>query len=123
MTGLMHHSRSGTARGKVRLYGYLHSVRVQRVQNHEHSQDFGNCRPYRCVCKVSPDAVASTKSKYDVFTIIGFEGSIDIEESLGEERVWIWVPGFIVRHGPSGQLEVSSINLKGDRCILTIGSR
>ena len=96
-TGLMHHSR-GSARGKLRLYGYLHSVRVQRVQNREHSQDFGNYRPYRCVCKVSPNAVASTKSKYDVFTVIGFEGSIVIEESLGEECVWIWVPEFIVRH-------------------------
>ena len=34
-----------------------------------------------------PDAVVSTKSKQDVLTVTGFEGSVVIGESLGEERV------------------------------------
>jgi len=87
-TGFMHHSH-GSNTAKLRFYGYLHSVLVQRFQNRERGQDLGNDRPRRCVRKVSPNADASAKSKCHVFTVIGFEGPVVVEEPLREERVWI----------------------------------
>lgn len=81
----------GKATGKLQLHRDLSPVLIERFQNHEHGQDLSHCRPYRRVCKMSPNTDTSTITKRNVFKVIGFEGSIIIEESFWEECMWIRV--------------------------------
>ena len=95
----MNHSHRIPAR-KPRLYRDLYSVLVQGSHDLEHGQHLGHDRPQGRVCKVSPDADASTESKRDMFDVIGFEGTVVVEESFGYERIRVRVSRFVVRHRP-----------------------
>jgi hypothetical protein len=99
MTPSVHHSHHVPGR-ELRFYRYLHSVLVQGSQDLEHGQHLGHSRPHGHVCKVSPDADASTESIRDVVDVVGLEGTVVVEESLWHKRVWVGVPRFIVPHRP-----------------------
>jgi len=66
-----------------------------------HGQHFRDQRPHGRVGKVFPRAHASTESVCELVDVVGFERTIVVEESLGHERVWVRVLGFVVCHGPS----------------------
>ena len=99
MMSVVHHSHCNSAR-KPRFHWDLHPVLVQGSQDLEHSQHLGDGHPDCRICKVSPDTDAPTEPERDMFSVVGFEGPIVVEESLGYESVWIGVPGFVVRHRP-----------------------
>ena len=98
---------------KFQFDRYFYPVLVQGWQYREDGQHLGHDRPHGHVCKMFPGAHASTESKREVFNVVGFEGTIVVEESLGYERVWVGVLGFVVSHRPSkaGQ-DVSRRNVK-----------
>ena len=95
----VHHSHRIRAR-KPRFDWDLYSVIVQGPRDLEHSQHLGHNRPDGRICKMSPNADASTESERDMFNVVGFEGTIVVEESLGYERMWVGVPRFVVSHRP-----------------------
>ena len=96
---IVHHSHCNSAR-KPRFHWDLHPVLIQGSQDLEHGQHLGYNRPHRRVCKVSPDADASTESKRDMFSVVRLEGTVVVEESLGYEFVWFGVPRFVMPHRP-----------------------
>ena len=80
------HLHADTAR-KFRLDRHLDSLLIQGFEDLEDGHHFGHHRPYGRVSKASPNTDPSTKSKCDVFHVVGFKGTVVVKKSLWYERL------------------------------------